>query len=41
MILIRLQDIEFNPNFANNYDIRVVKNSVKRPVTPVLPVDTL
>ena len=41
MTLISLQDIEFDPNVANNCDIRMVKNSVTRPVTPVLPVDTL
>ena len=38
-ILSSLQDIEFNPNFAKNCDIRMVKNSVTRPVTPVLPID--
>ena len=37
-ILSRPQDIEFNPNFAKNCDIRMVKNSVTRPVTLVLPV---
>ena len=36
-ILSSLQDIEFNPIFAKNRDIRMVKNSVTRPVTPVLP----
>ena len=46
-ILSSLQDVEFNPNFAkknNNKkkrDIAVVKNSVTRPVTPVLPIDML
>ena len=35
-------DPEFNPNFAKNRDIPVVKNSVTRPVTPtVLTTDTL
>ena len=40
-ILSGLEDIEFkfNPNFAKNRDIRMVKNSVTRPVTPVLPID--
>ena len=37
-ILSSPQDIEFNPNFAKNCDIRMVKNSVTRPVTLVLPV---
>ena len=36
MILSSPQDLEFNPNFAKNRDIPVVKNSVTRPVTPVL-----
>ena len=36
-ILSSLQDTEFNPIFAKNRDIRMVKNSVTRPVTPVLP----
>ena len=40
-ILSSLQDHEFNPNFAKNRDIPVHKNSVTRPVTPVLPIDTL
>ena len=40
-ILSSPQDIEFNRNFAKNCDIRIVKNSVTRPVTPVLPIDTL
>ena len=40
-ILSSPQDLEFNPNFAKNRDIPVVKNSVTRPVTPVLPIDTL
>ena len=43
-ILSGPQDTEFkfNPNFAKNRDIRMVKNSVTRPVTPVvLPIDTL
>ena len=30
------QDLEFNPNFAKNRDIQVVKNSVTLPVTPVV-----
>ena len=30
------QDLEFNPNFAENRDIPVVKNSVTRPVTPAV-----
>ena len=43
-ILSSPQDLEFNPNFAKNRDIPVVKNSViyTRPVTPeVLTTDTL
>ena len=41
-ILSSPQDVEFNPNFAKNRDIPVVKNSVTRPVTPaVLTTDTL
>ena len=40
-ILSGPQDVEFNPNFAKNRDIAVVKSSVTRPVTPVLPTDTL
>ena len=40
-ILSSPQDIEFNPNFAKNRDIRMVKNSVTRPVTSVLLIDTL
>ena len=40
-ILSGPQDLEFNPNFAKNRDIPVVKNSVTLPVTPVLPIDTL
>ena len=40
-ILSSLQYFEFNPNFAKNRDIRMVKNSVTRKVTPVLPIDTL
>ena len=41
-ILSSPQDPEFNPNFAKNRDIPVVKNSVTRPVTLViLPTDTL
>ena len=41
MILSSPQDLEFNPNFAINRDIQVVKNSVTRPVTPaVLTTDT-
>ena len=35
------QDLEFNTNFAKNRDIPVVKNSVTRPVTPVLLIDLL
>ena len=38
-ILSRPQDLEFNPNFAKNRDIRMVKNSVTRAVTPVSPID--
>ena len=38
-ILSSPQDAEFNPNFAKNRDIPVVKNSVTRPVTPVLPIE--
>ena len=41
-ILSSPQDLEFDPNFAKNRDIPVVKNSVTRPVTPgVLTTDTL
>ena len=41
-ILSSLQDLEFNPNFAQNRDILVVRNSGTRPVTPaVLTTDTL
>ena len=40
-ILSSPQDAQFNPNFAKNRDIPVVKNSVTLPVTPVLPIDTL
>ena len=41
-ILSSPQDAEFNPNFAKNRDIPVVKNSVTRPVTPaVLTTDSL
>ena len=40
-ILSSPQDVEFNPNFAKKRDIAVVKNSVTRPVTPVLPIDML
>ena len=41
-ILNNPQDLEFNPNFAKDRDIPVVKNSVTRPVTPaVLTTDTL
>ena len=41
-ILSSPQDLEFNPNFAKNRDIPVVKNSVTRPVTPaVLTTDSL
>ena len=40
-ILSSPPDVEFNPNFAKNRDIRMVKNSVTQPVTPVLPIDTL
>ena len=40
-ILSSPQDAEFNPNFAKKRDIAVVKNSVTRPVTPVLPIDML
>ena len=40
-ILSSPQDLEFKPNFAKNSDIRIVKNSVTWPVTPVLPIDTL
>ena len=35
-ILSSPQDLEFNPNFAKNRDIPVVKNSVTRPVTPAV-----
>ena len=40
-ILSSSQDLEFEPNFAKNRDIPVVENSAVRPVTPVLPIDTL
>ena len=41
-ILSSPQDAVFNPNFAKNRDIPVVKNSVTRPVTPaVLTTDSL
>ena len=40
-ILSSPQYLEFNPNFAKNRDIRMVKNGVTRKVTPVLPIDTL
>ena len=40
-ILSNPQDLEFNPNFAKNREIPVVKNCVTRPVTPaVLTADT-
>ena len=35
-ILSSPQDLEFNPNFGENHDIPVVKNSVTRPVTPAV-----
>ena len=42
MILSSPQDLEFDPDFAKNRDIPVVKNSVTRPVTPaVFTTDTL
>ena len=43
-ILSSPQDVEFNPIFEKKKkkrDIAVVKNSVTRPVTPVLPIDML
>ena len=41
-ILSSPQDAEFNPNFAKNRDIQVVKNSVTLPATPaVLTTDSL
>ena len=41
-ILSSPKELEFDPNFAKNRDIPVVKNSVTRPVTPaVLTTDTL
>ena len=41
-ILSSPQDAQFNPSFAKNRDIPVVKNSVTRPVTPaVLTTDSL
>ena len=40
MILSSPQDAEFNPNFAKNRDIPVVKNSVTRPVTPAVLTST-
>ena len=37
-----LELLEFNPNFAKNWDITVINNSVTRPLTPgVLTTDTL
>ena len=38
-ILSSPQDAEFNPNFAKNRDIPVVKNSVTRPVTPAVDLN--
>ena len=35
-ILSSPQEAEFNPNFAKNRDIQVVKNSVTRPVRPAV-----
>ena len=35
-VLSSPQDAQFNPNFAKNRDIPVVKNSVRRPVTPAV-----
>ena len=41
-ILSSPQDAQFNPSFAKNRDIPVVKNSGTRPVTPaVLTTDSL
>ena len=41
-VLSSPQDAQFNPNIAKNRDIPVVKNSVRRPVTPaVLTTGTL
>ena len=40
-ILSSPQDLEFNPNFAKNRDIPVVKNSITLPVMPVLLIDAL
>ena len=41
-ILSSPQDAEFNPSFAKNRDIPVVKNRVTRPATPaVLTTDSL
>ena len=41
-ILSSPQDLEFNPNFAKNREIPMVRNSVTRPVTPaVLTTDAL
>ena len=37
-ILSSPQDLEFNPNFGKNHDTCMVKNSVTRPVTAVLPI---
>ena len=35
-VLSSPQDAQFNSNFAKNRDIPVVKNSVRRPVTPAV-----
>ena len=35
-ILSSPQDLEFNPDFAKNRNIPLVKNSVTRPVTPAV-----
>ena len=35
-ILSSPQDLEFNPDFAKNRNILLVKNSVTRPVTPAV-----
>ena len=40
-ILSSPQDLELNPNLSKNGDIPMVKNSVTRPATPVIAIDTL
>ena len=40
-ILSSPQDLEFNPNFAKNRDIQVVKIALHCPSRQLLPIDTL